>query len=512
MHLERNRVRQLLIKNLLFFALVLRCSNSGAEAITLQDAVQSAYQNNTELKAQGYSVEAAKSQKQKAYGGFLPNLSADINNGTQKTKIANSTTLKGSANKKALNLSQDIFNGGSTVFDIKRANSVIDKEKAVKDSKEQEIILSTIQAYLNILRYQELLAIEEDNQQSQEKLLDHTKKKLAVRDATKSEVAKANADYVAAISGRVAAENNLYSAKNTFSKITGIPVNEISNLENVSDQDFHKKIGNLNPEALLDVALQNNPDIRAAASGADSARHQSSMTLSAMAPSVRVTLGTAEEKNPLYYSNQRYHNDSAYLNLHIPIFSSGVEYANISEANNILQREKYNLDSAKTKVRQQIVEYIAKVKNYYAQYESAKEQELANEIYVTTLKEEERLGTKSIIDLLRARQDLYSAKQSRINLHYDKITTIFSLKSLMGGLTYNMLSSGDVFDNFADKAVVAEKEVEKTNIMEEGDLKDIKPEPKVVTPKVTETFKIKKPQAVTAAPKKSFKFVSANPS
>ena len=500
-------MRQLLIKNLVFSALFLGCSGAWAEAITLQDAVHSAYENNSELKAQSYSVEAARSQKQKAYGGFLPNLSADVNSGTQKTKIASSTTLKGSTNKKALNLSQDIFNGGSTTFDIKRANSVVDKEKALKDSKEQEVILSTIQAYLNILRYQELLAIETDNQQSQEKLADHTKKKLAVRDATKSEYAKANADYIAAISGRIAAENNLYSAKNTFSKITGIPVTEITNLEKITDNNFHQKIGDLNPDALVEIALQNNPDVKAATYGADSARHQSSMTISAMSPSLRVTLGTAEEKNPLYYSNQKYHNESAYLNLHIPIFSSGVEYANISEANNILQREKYNLDSAKNRVKQQIVEYVAKIKNYYAQYESAKEQEGANEIYVATLKEEERLGTKSIIDLLRARQDLYSAKQSRINLHYDKIATIFSLKSLVGGLTYGSLSGSDVFEDFALK----ENMPKKVSLLEEGDLKEIKPEPKVVEPKIVENNKVQK-SPVTAAPKKSFKFVTANPS
>lgn len=493
-----------LFKNLVFLALFLHSVCAAAEEISLKDAVESAYENNSELKAQGYSVEAAKSQKRKAYGGYLPNLSADINNGDQKTKIAHSTTLKGSANKQALNLSQDIFNGGSTIFDVKRATSVVDKEKAIKDSKEQEVILSAIQAYLNILRYQELLAIEEDNQQSQEKLLDHTKKKLAVRDATKSEFAKANADYVAAISARIAAENNLYSAKNTFAKITGIPVNEIKNLKKISDEDFHKKIGELSHEDLLQIALQNNPDIKAASFGADSARHQSSMTISAMSPSLKVTMGTSEEKNPLYYSNQKYHNDSVYLNLHIPIFSSGVEYANISEANNILQREKYNLDSARNRVKQQIVEYVAKIKNYYAQYESAKEQEKANEIYVATMKEEERLGTKSIIDLLRAKQDLYGAKLSRTNLHYDKITTIFSLKSLVGELTYNALNGDNVFDNFSSKKT-------EVSIMEEGDLKEINSEPKFVEPKIVKTIEIKKPQ-VNTVPKKSFKFISANPS
>ena len=435
----------------IFLSAFLLCTNAAKAELTLLEAVQFSHENNPELKAQNYSVEAARSQKQKAYGGFLPNVSADINSGNQKTKIAEGSVIKGGANKKSINLSQDLFNGGASYFDVKRAGSVVSKEQAIKDAKEQEITLNVIQSYLNILRYEELLKVEQDNLQSQATMLDHTRIKLAARDATKSEFAKAAADYASAISSKIAVENNLLSAQTSFSKLTGIATAEIGVLKKINDESFSSRINDLNSNDLYEAALQNNPDVRAAKHAVESAKHQSSITKSSFSPTVKFTAGSSEEKNPLYYGNRSYHNNSVYLNLHVPIFSSGVEYANMGEANNILQREKYNLDAARNRVKQQIAEYVNKIKNFYAQYESLKEQESANEIYVKTLKEEERLGTKSIIELLRAKQDLYSAKVNKTNIHYDKITAIFSLKSLVGALTYDMLGGGDMLSNFDEK-------------------------------------------------------------
>lgn len=471
--------------------------NAAKAEMTLGESVKAAYENNPELKAQGYSIEAVRSQKQKAYGGFLPNVSADFNNGSQKTKLNDgSATFKGNVSRKSVNLSQDLFNGGATYFDIQRADSNLNKEQATKDVKEQEILLNVIQAYINILRYQELLKIEDENLISQEQLLEHTKKKIQARDATRSELAKTNADYASAISSQIAVENNLISAKLAFAKLTGIPSNEIGNLRKIDDTIFYDKLEEISSNVLFEAALQNNPDLRVAKYSMDSARHQYSMSKSSLSPTVKFTVGSAEEKNPLYYSNRTYTNNSAYLNLHIPIFSSGVEYANMGEANNIMQREKYNLDSARIRIKQLIAEYLSKVKNSYAQYEALKEQESANEIYVMTTKEEERLGTKSIIDLLRAKQDLYNVKVNKTNLYYDKIIAVFSLKSLAGELTYKSLIKENTLVNFEEAKKTVEKNLEEPKksqvpiIKEEKAVNLVAEKPKSTALKTNTTKKI----------------------
>jgi outer membrane protein TolC len=55
-------------------------------------------------------------------------------------------------------------------------------------------------------------------------------------------------------------------------------------------------------------------------------------------------------------------------------------------------------------------------------------------VYLLTLKKEERLGTKSIIDLLEAKQNLYKSQIEVINLYYDKIYSKFEIDALLGRL------------------------------------------------------------------------------
>ncbi len=452
------RVGRAILKFLIVLPFLSFCLSSAKAEMNLQEAINFAYDNNPDLKAQNYTLKASESQKLKAYGGFLPQVGIDINSGSQNTKITDGATIKGSTNKRSASLSQELFNGGSTYFDIKRADSVIKKEMAEKDAKEQEIFASVIQSYLNILRYEELLKIEEENVEYQEKMLAYIEKKYSAKDATKSEFAKANADFIAAINSKVATKNNLDSQKNIFARLTGIMISEIGVLKKINDEVFYKKLDELNVDNLFEIALQNNPEIRSAKYSMDSARQQSLMAKSALSPSVRATLSASEEKNPLYYNNHTYKNNSAYLNLHIPIFNSGVEYSNISEANNVFKSQKYGFDASKNMVKQQIAEAINKIKNLYSQYESAKEQEKADVLYVEALKQEERLGTKSIIDLLEGRRELYKAQISRGNVYYDKILAVFGLKNLLGELIYKNVSKEDALKDFSYEEKVYETE------------------------------------------------------
>lgn len=416
--------------------------------LSLQEAINIACENNPELKSQDYSFKAVESQKRKAYGGFLPQVGIDINNGSQSTKVTDGAAIKGRANKKSLSLSQDIFNGGATYFDIKRAGSAVKKEKAVRDSKEQEIFLNVIQSYINILRYEDLLKIEEENLASQKKMLVYLKKKLKAKDATKSEYAKANANYVAAVNGKISTQNNLASARNILARLVGVTPSEIGKLKKISDEIFYEKLSKIDIKLLYEIALRNNPEVKIAKYSMDSAKHKSSMAKSSLSPSVKVTFSTAEERNPLYYNNTSYRNHSAYLNLHVPIFNSGIEYSNISETRNLFKSQKYNLQATKNEVKQRVMESFAKIKSLYAGYESSKEQEIADELYVESLSHEERLGTKSTIDLLEAKKELYRSKLSKGNAYYDKILEIFNLKSLAGELVYRNLSNKGYFKSF----------------------------------------------------------------
>jgi outer membrane protein TolC len=79
--------------------------------------------------------------------------------------------------------------------------------------------------------------------------------------------------------------------------------------------------------------------------------------------------------------------------------------------------------------------YLNEMNNFNQSYKSSIELEKANWVYFNSTKREEHFGTKSVLDLLISKQQLYQSQTGRINYYYDYITAIFKLEALIGNLS-----------------------------------------------------------------------------
>jgi TolC family type I secretion outer membrane protein len=431
----------------LLFLSVIFAKTSFAK-ITLHEAIQNAYEKNPEIKAEEYSYQVSKSYKIKSIGGFLPRVYADINQGHQENKIGgNTNSTKSNIDKKSVTLSQDLFNGGKTFFDVKRSENVVKKQKTVLDDKMQNVFLGTIKAYLDILKYQELLVLTEESVVIQEDLVSYTAKKITAKDATRSELAKASADKIVAINNRNTALNNLSAAKIDFYRYTSINNDNIYPLEPVDPSLLFQNVQNLNAENLFHIAIKSNPNLQSARYSFEASKYNALAAKSALSPSVTFNMQSSEEKNLVYLSNRSQNNQSVYLNFHIPIFNSGIEYSDISIANKQEQQEKYGYHNIQNNLYNVIYDQVTDLKNLDLQHEAMSELESANNGYFIAIKMEEKFGTKSIIDLLRAKQDLYTSKTNKINAYYDMIFAMFKLKAAIGELNSMFLLDREEVNN-----------------------------------------------------------------
>ncbi len=419
-----------MIKKLIFtITSIILLTTSNSFALTLEDAINSAKENNYEIKAQEYSYKAAKSEKLKSLGGFLPQVSIDVNNGSRKTKIGTQPKVNDDVDRKSFTASQNLFNGFGSVNELKRANNILKREKAIKDSKIQQISLNVSRSYLDILKYQKLLKIGKENLRSQKHLLYYIRRKFKVKDATRSEVAKAEADYIKTKNDQEQTVNHLKLSKANFIRYTGL-----GSVDILKEPEIEAIKDDYNIDHLYKIALENNPEIRAAKHGFIAAKHNANISKSALSPKVTLNFDISEEKNSLYLNNQQERDVSLYLNFNIPIFNSGQNYFDIASTSNDKQKERYSYEAVKKQIYNSIIEYSNKKRNFESGYKSAKELERANKIYLRTLRQEEKFGTKSIIELLEAKQNLYISQIEVIGLYYDKIYSEFELQALIGGL------------------------------------------------------------------------------
>lgn len=403
--------------------------------MSLQKAIDLAGQNNGEIKAKEFSFEQSKDLKNKAVmQGVLPSVSVDFNRGDRKYKIGSNKSIDGSVDTRDINVSQNLFNGGKNFFDYKRAKSIEEKSRFELMSKKQEIVLQVIKAYIDILKINDLLSLGEENVKSYADILEYTKKKAGARDASKADLARSEADYIAAFNNQESLKNNLASAKANFVRLTGSRDDETNNLVKFSDEKINQKRDFLNKVKIVDEALLNNPDLKAVAQNYEATKHETSMAKSSFSPTATLDLQSSEDNKSIYFNNQTQRNDSVFLNFHIPIFSQGVEYSNLSYSKNREAEEKYNLENTRRKIIESSTLYLSDMNNFYQNYNSAIESEKANQVYFESTRIEEHYGTKSILDVLISKQQFYQSQTSKINYYYDYIMAVFKLEALIGRL------------------------------------------------------------------------------
>ncbi len=140
----------------LFTFITLNFSNS--LALELNEALKSGYNNDEKLKIIRSDFLNEIEQFPRALAGFMPRVSAGFDatdsKVTRKSNLpvgssGDTTSTDNSRYSKTLSLDQPIFNGGSSVAELKAAQSAFRASKGDYYAKEQNIFLEEITNYLN---------------------------------------------------------------------------------------------------------------------------------------------------------------------------------------------------------------------------------------------------------------------------------------------------------------------------------------------------------------------------
>ena len=144
------------------------------------------------------------------------------------------------------------------------------------------------------------------------------------------------------------------------------------------------------------------------------------------------------------------------LNFKFPLYSGGYNYSNTR------QKKKEAMQSAKTldynikKILKEVEILWIELNNLEAQIVSINSTIEANEMAVEGVKKENELGSRTLLDVLDAEQDLLEEKVEAIKVKRDKFITTFNLMAFMGKLSSSDLNL-DVSTYDLDKNYLAVK-------------------------------------------------------
>lgn len=403
----------------------------GANAESLTAAMAAAYENNPSFNAARAELRATDELLPQAKANRRPSVSAGASYGINRSTIdprglghSTSTTRPGTA---SVTISQNLFRGFRTRNAIRRAISQINAGRSGLANEEQNTLLDAVEAYMNVVRDSAVVRLNVQNLGVLRQQLRSTDDRFEVGEVTVTDVAQAQAAVQAAISQLLQAESNLTASQALYRQIVG---------RNPRGLRFPGRTVLPLPKSRQDAigfAITNHPAIKAGEYNVEAAEYQVKEITGELLPTVSVEATGSHNWEPS--STVRTASSLSVLGrLSIPIYQRGTVSSRVRGAKQTKAQLRLETDAIRDQVRAAVVAAWAGYQAAIGQIEADQAQIRANELALNGVREEERVGQRTTLDVLDAQQELLRSQVNLSTSQRNRVVAAYSLLSAMGKL------------------------------------------------------------------------------
>lgn len=399
-----------------------------ADAQSLEQALVSAYLTNPQLEAQRAALRATDELVPQALSGWRPTVQAEgaaIYNDTDRANTDDGdqfTTLQS-----ALAVDQELYSGGETVANTRRAERLVRVERARLVVVEQDVLLQAVTVYTDLLAARAVLDFANQNVERLTRQLQATRDRFEVGEVTRTDVAQADARLSGAISDRIEAEGAVAAAVASYRRVinqepAGLVVPPPLSLLPATQDEAQQ------------LAEDLNPNIAAAQYNLAASRSDVDVAESALLPRLSVRGELAYARNPTEVLDWR-RDASIGANLSVPLYQGGGEYARVRQTKQTVRQRRDDLEDTLRAVRDQVTTAWEALVTATSRIESIGAQVRANEIAVEGSRQEALVGQRTTLDVLDQESDLFQSQVDLVRARRDQIVASYSLKAAVGQLT-----------------------------------------------------------------------------
>ena len=415
-------------------ALLLNTVTASAE--NLSEALSLAYSNNPTLNAARAQLRASDENVPQALSGYRPTISAT---GSARRSWVNSEYLSGhrentqsTTTSLGLQVQQILYRGNRTKNGVRQAEAAIRAARESLKSTEQTVLLDVASAYMDILQNQAILELRKQNVAFLQEQARSARDRFAVGETISTDVSQAEARLSGAISQVKVAEANLASSRANYQMLVGKKPGTLTAGYAV-DKLFPKTLA-----GAVSKGLSDHPSVLASTYNVDVAQLAVKISEGELLPTISVT-GTANRdwSNNNNGTNVSGATNSASItgNINIPIFQGGRVHSQVRQAKETLGQRRIELDLARDQVRSNIVSAWSILQATIPQITAAQAQVRASRLATSGVIEEQRVGQRTLLDVLNAQAELISARISLVQAQRERIVASFRVASAVGNLS-----------------------------------------------------------------------------
>jgi outer membrane protein len=412
-----------------------------ASAETLKEALAAAYTGNPELAAQRAAQRAQDEDVSSALAGYRPTVAgsadltySDINNKSPGQDYGSFSRQFGAQ------VTQPLFRGFRTQNQVKAAEASVRAGRENLRSVEIGVMLDTVSAYMNVVRDQAVLGLQQNQVQVLDRQLKATQDRFKVGELTRTDTAQSQARLSAARTQVIGAQGTLTASREAYRRVVG-------RAPEMLDQPPALAALPASVDEAIEIALKESPVSQSARAIEEAAKYSIDIAKGALWPTLNADAGLTRSDQDVPIGGGRTADDGRTIasigtRLTIPLFQSGAEYSAIRRAQQQRSQRMLQIAAAERQVTESVRNAWEQVQTARSSIASTQDAVKANEIALEGVKQEQQVGSRTILDVLDAEQELLNTRVSLVQAQRNEYVASFALLAAMGRATAENLQLG----------------------------------------------------------------------
>ncbi len=414
------------------------CGVTGAATVnaqTLEEALANAYTTNPGLQAARAELRVTDETVNQALSDWRPNVEFSTSAGLDRVETNGEFGSRGLRNRKSggIVVKQNLYRGGQTTAETEQREYEVLAQRAELSEFEQQVLLYAATAFINVVRDQAVVELQENNEKILLRQLGATRDRFTVGEVTRTDVSQAEARVARAKADRIQAEGNLENSRTNFERVVGMPPTELNAPE------FKHQLPETLEEA-ISIASKENPSVVSAQFVKKAAQKYVRRVMGELLPdlSLEGTLRKSEDESSAGSTRE---DASILATLTIPLYQQGAVMSRVRKAKQeAAQRRLEHEDDRRVAIegartawedlqtaRARIVAFMIEIKS--------------SDIALEGVRQEANVGSRTVLDVLDAEQELLDAQVNLVRAQRDEFVAATELTAAVGRLTakeYNL--------------------------------------------------------------------------
>jgi outer membrane protein len=408
--------------------LVVAISGSAA-ASSFEDALTSAYENNPQIRAERQRLQATDEGVSRAVSGFRPSVNATYNKARQKTEFNGGGDRYGDSTTKSLRVEQPLFRGGGTWSSYQSALQRVKTGQYELQGVEQQVMLDAVSSYMDVVANSAILDLSRNNMQVLEEQLKAANTRFQVGEVTRTDVAQSTARLSDAKSSVISAEGQLIGAMAAYERVVGVrPEGTL-----VVPDRLPELPASL--EEALERARSVNPQLLAIIHETKASDYDVRTTQAALLPKVSLVGSLSRQDGAGSNGTSSFDQDRLGVEVAIPLYQAGSEYSRVREAKAVARQRAHESIDRRMSVDEAVTQSWEQLESAIATIAARNDQINAAALALDGVKQEQQYGARTVLDVLDAEQELFSARTNLVRAQRDRIVAAYRLAFTLGQLT-----------------------------------------------------------------------------